>query len=305
MKNIIRFSSSDRIHKIYGVYFTPEKEPIGIIQIVHGMCEYFERYEEMIDFFLKEGFIVCGHDHLGHGNSAIEEEYGYFGDDGAMFLVKDTYIFSKNMKKLYPNLPYFIYGHSLGSFITRVAMVKYRKLADKVILSGTGEPKALAFIGDIICYYTDRFKYENKINPIIDNSMRALNILFWIKDKAIGNGAEWLSRDKAVQEAFLEDAKCNFTFKNSAHRDMYKLINISTSEAWYDRFPKEQSLLIVSGTDDPIGENGIGVRRFFRRLLSHGAYNVNLIMYKNARHELHKEINNREVFEDIIKYLNK
>ena len=112
------FNSSTGRNKIHTLIWKEEDlTPVGVFQIAHGMAEHIERYDDFARFLAANGFVVCGNDHLGHGKSVnSDEDYGYFDEyNGDKRLVDDMHILTKIMKKKYPNLPYFLFGHSMGS----------------------------------------------------------------------------------------------------------------------------------------------------------------------------------------------
>ena len=137
------FPSSDGVHQVHGVLWLPETgEPKAVVQIVHGICEYALRYEPFALFLTEQGYAVAGSDHLGHGLTAVgPEEYGFFTD--WFVLTKDLYSLRKQIGLRYPELPYFLLGHSMGSFQARTYLIDYPGTVDGCILSGTGQEGAL------------------------------------------------------------------------------------------------------------------------------------------------------------------
>ena len=142
-KEDLYFNSRDREHKLHAIRWVPEAEkPVCILQIVHGMTEYIDRYDEFARYMAERGILVVGDDHLGHGKSVrAGEPYGYFcKHDAPTVLVRDEHRLKKLMQKKYADVPYIILGHSMGSFITRNYLLRYGKGIDGVIIMGTGMP---------------------------------------------------------------------------------------------------------------------------------------------------------------------
>ena len=106
----------------------------GVVQLVHGMEEHIGRYDEFANFLANNGFIVVGHDHLGHGKTAkTEEELGYFTEEkGWFYLAEDIHILQNKIKKEYPEIPYIIMGHSMGSLLTRTYATLYQDEVDEI-----------------------------------------------------------------------------------------------------------------------------------------------------------------------------
>ena len=145
-KEELRVISSDNDHELFGIVYLPEDEPRGIFQIVHGMIEHIGRYDRFMTFLANEGYIACGHDHLGHGKTVKNEsEYGFIADkNGYQRLVDDVEIFGSAVREKYGRtLPYYLMGHSMGSFIARLTAEQYDS-HDKLIIMGTGGPNPAA-----------------------------------------------------------------------------------------------------------------------------------------------------------------
>lgn len=130
IKEEFYFDSRDGENRIHAVRYTPDDGNVrGIVQIVHGMAEYVERYENLAEFLTKRGILVTGEDHLGHGKSVSEGgSFGYFCEqDPATVVVRDVHRLKKITEEQYPQVPYIILGHSMGSFIARNYLVPLRQ----------------------------------------------------------------------------------------------------------------------------------------------------------------------------------
>ena len=121
------FDSADGKTKIRGVKYIPEKEAKAILQISHGMVEFIDRYDGFAEFLCDKGYLVVGNDHLGHGESVTSKEnWGYFAEEeGYKKVLEDLHTVTKLTKEAYPNKPYFLLGHSMGSFFARYYLCKY------------------------------------------------------------------------------------------------------------------------------------------------------------------------------------
>ena len=133
-----KIKSSDQKNTLSGVMYIPEGDIRGVFHLVHGMTEYIGRYEPLFSALASNGYLCVGFDNLGHGKTAKESDLGFIASkNGWSYMVDDVKLFADSIKADYPNLPYILMGHSMGSFITRVAVSRYLDLADKYICCGT------------------------------------------------------------------------------------------------------------------------------------------------------------------------
>lgn len=297
------YPSADGIHKIqFGVYF-PTGQVRGIIQVSHGMCDYFERYRELAWYFTQRGFIVCGNDHLGHGNSVeSDEEYGWFSEkDGWENAVNDLFMLTRIMKKSYPDLPYILIGHSMGSFLARAYATKCGKLIDGLVLLGTSGgmdaiPELLAFVDMLKKIHGG--KYRSKIiNKLAFGSYNS-------KITERRNDYDWVSRDNDVTDDFCNDKKCNFIFTLNGFENLLKVLWYVSNDKWYETFPKKLPVYLLSGSEDPVGNYGKGVLKVYNKLTEQNV-SADMKIYDGARHELFTDTEKETVFEDIARFVEK
>ena len=304
--NDIQFKSTNGINTIKGMVYLPDniQEVKGIVQICHGMCEYIEKYERFAKFLTDNNFIVCGHSHIGHGQSVNnEDEYGFFAEKfGYKYLIKDVYKLTCIMKEKYPNLPYFVLGHSMGSFIIRCYISNYGNEIDGAIISGTGGPNQFIDLG---------IKFANMIIKQKGNMYRsdfltdeAMKIVFNKQVKHSFTKYDWVSRDAKIVKEFSKDKLSDFSFTACGYRDLFNLIKYSNNEKTIDKIPKQLPIYIFSGDKDPVGQDGVGVEKVYKDLVKHGCTNVIMKLYKNGRHEMLNEINYEKVYDNILKWIN-
>lgn len=297
------FNSSNSPLKIKYYIYEPKGEIKGIVQLSHGMSEYVERYEEFAKFITKQGFIFCGNDHLGHGNTgAIDGTFGTFAKkDGYKYLVEDVHIFTKIMKKKYGKLPFFLFGHSMGSFIARNYLSKYSDELTGCIICGTSGKNPINSLGVVLTKAVSMAKGHTYQYPLLDKmAFGSYNERFTVK-----TGYEWLSRDEAICQKYIEDPFCNFSFSTSGFRDLMTLLGNCNKKSWYSSFSLTLPLLLISGDEDPVGSYGEGVAQVFLDLKRAQHNDVQLKLYKDARHELLNETNKEEVSHDILNWLEK
>lgn len=195
------FKSSNGTSDISSYIYEPLCQIKGILQISHGMCEYIERYDNFIAYMTERGILVCGNDHLGHGNSIkSKEDLGYFSKhDGWQYLVKDLKQLTDLLKDKYPSLPYFILGHSMGSFLLRAYISNYGNEITGAIISGTGSKNPLAPFGYRFIFIIGKLKgdyYRSRsFNKLTFNGY---NKRFLKENSSLS----WLTRDKTIQDLY-------------------------------------------------------------------------------------------------------
>ena len=293
----ISFLSVNKVNTISGVIYVPDSTPKGILQISHGMCEYIGRYDRFMSFLANEGYIVAGHDHLGHGQSSEEGEYGYFGaKDGYKNLVEDLHHMTLLVKAKYGDLPYVLLGHSMGSFIARLYLSDYSGELDGAIICGTGGPVPMSSKGiklaNFLCKKKGEFYRSQKLDRMLFGSFNDR-----IKPKRTPK--DWLTRDEFIVDKYLQDPKCMFTFTAAGFRDLMTLSTQANIARWYESLRKDLPVLLISGDMDPVGKYGKGVAKVYERLKKTGLKDVSMILYPGARHEILNELNYREVYMDI------
>lgn len=296
------YDSADKIHKIrYHIFYRPDTEPTGVVQIAHGMCDYFVRYSEMAEYLVNKGFVVCGNDHLGHGGSVnSDEELGWFAKEkGWEYAVKDMYTLTKIMKAKYVGLPYFLIGHSMGSFLSRAYTTKYGKYLDGVIFMGTSGgveilPELLSIIDVMKKFHSDNYRSQH-INKLVFGAYNR-------KIHPRRNDYDWVSRDDMITDKFSADPKTNFIFTLNGFENLGKVLWYVSNKKWYENYPVDLPTLLMSGSEDPVGNYGKGVEKVFKNLKKHDA-DVSVKIYDGARHELPNETNRQEVFNDVYNFL--
>ena len=299
------FPSSDGSSRIHAAEWMPESgEIIGVLQIAHGVAEYGMRYAPFAEFMTEHGFAVVANDHLGHGLSAEKDaDTLYFGPrDGWEHVVDDMYALRCRTKEKYPDVPYFLMGHSMGSFLTRTYLIRYPGTVDAAIIMGTGyQPKALVQLARTICRVLAVFHgwhYRSKL-------VARLSFLGYNKGLEGRTAHDWLNRDPVEVDRYRADERCTFIFTLNAYYSMFSGILRLHDPAFLAKMPKGLPLLFLAGDADPVGEQGKGVQRAIQSLKDAGVQNIECKLYPGARHELLVETNHMEVFEDIGSWLEK
>lgn len=302
-KEVHTFKSSNGKADITYFIYKPLQPPKAILQISHGMCEYVERYDHFIDFLTKENILVCGNDHLGHKNSVKnKEELGYFAKkNGWTFLSKDLAKLSHLMKEEYPDLPLFLFGHSMGSFIARAYISKYSQFIQGAIICGTAGSNPMLGIGSFLVSMVKTFHGERYRSKFLDHIMFGS---YNKKYKEVRTSKDWLTKDEAIVDKYLNDEYCTFLFTASAFKDLACLLTYVSSNAWYQSVPKDLPLYLISGSMDPVGNWSKGVLEVKNRLESQHLTDFTYKLYPEYRHELLNEIGKEEAYLDILNFIN-
>lgn len=298
--------SSDGIHNLAGVVFFPEGEARGFFHVVHGMTEHIERYERFMTEMAEAGYICFGYDNLGHGKTVnSDKELGFIASkDGWELLAKDVKVFSDAVRQRFDSenkLPYLLMGHSMGSFIARVAAARFVR-ADKLIIMGTGGSNPAASIGLKLIALIKSIKGERHISKFIDN------MAFGSYNKRFGGGTKedpspWLTCDEVIRKKYYADKYCTFKFTVSAMGDLIRIMKLSNDKSWYEEIPKDMPILLVSGEDDPVGNYGKGVSEVYDKLRSYNA-KVCMKLYSGARHEILNDSSYEQTKCDIVEFAN-
>lgn len=280
-----------------------EVEPKGIVQISHGMAEHALRYEEFANFLNDNGFIVYAHDHRGHGKTS-PDELGYMGEGDAFHMMLDNIKDVTDLiKKENPNMPVFLFGHSMGSFLSLRYSELFGKELEGLILCGSnGNQKLIFALGEKVAKYQMK-KYGAKTPAKFMDKLSFGN--FNNKFKPIRTPSDWLSRDEAEVDKYIDDPLCGTIHSNAYFYYLLKGLRSNHIAENLSMIPKTLPILLVAGDQDPVGLMGKGVERLNKSLKKQGIESVNMILYPGARHELLNELNKKEVFEDVSEFLNK
>lgn len=298
------FDSANGIYKVHGKLIKPLNTEIkGVVQISHGMCEYIDKYDDFANYLATKGFVFIGHDHIGHGDSVNEpEDYGFFGSrDGYKSMIEDLKKVSDIAREKYPNKPLYLLGHSMGSLIARCYAAKYGSDLSGLILCGTVGPQPLVKAGikfaDLLANQKGE-KYRSRM--LYDVSLNFANLKFLPAKTRF----DWISSDEEEIKRHIADEKIKFIFTVKGYSDLFHLVSLANSEMLIKTVPKDLKIIFMSGDEDPVGENGEGVERAFELYKKMGLLNVEMKLYHKKRHELLKEINKKEIFADIINWIN-
>lgn len=296
------YPSTDGIHKIHAVEWLPEGEPRAVVQIVHGVAEYALRYDPLARYLTEHGFLVCGEDHLGHGLTADDGKFGYFGPrNGWDFVVRDVRKLRKLEGEKHPGIPYVMLGHSMGSFLTRTYLIRWPGTVDAAVLSGTGQEAApLVALGRGMSGMIGSLRGRDYVSDLVyDMSMGSYNKPF----RPNQTTGDWLSRDMERVKAFWDDPLCSFRPTVTMFRDMLEGIQFIGRKKNLAKMDKNTPVYFLSGDHDPVGSMGKGVEKVARMFRQAGCRDVTVKLYPDGRHEMFNEINRQEVMDDLLAWL--
>ncbi len=298
------FDSRDQIHKIHAMKWIPETEDYaGILQISHGIAEHIERYDEFARFMAERGFLVVGNDHLGHGKSiASREDKGYFTkNDAVTVVVRDIHRLKKITQEEHPGIPYFILGHSMGSFMLRNYLCRYGTGIDGAIITGTGSRSTLEIrCGKPFVYLISMFRGWRYLSPMMDHIVNGHN-----NDKIDVRRTEfdWLSRDEAEVDKYIADDMCGFPITTNAVLTIGNAVDNLHKKDYLDKMPRDLPIAFFSGDMDPVGHWGQDIPLIVKQFQEMGMQDLFVKMYPRARHEIINETNRNEVYRDIYGWL--
>jgi len=298
------FLSSDGRTNLYYREYLPENDAVGIVQLVHGIAEHIARYDDFASFLADNGYIVVGHDQLGHGKSITDSEHtGFFSEEkGWEKAVQDIRALHDATAAKYPGKPYFLFGHSMGSFLARTYLIRFRTGLDGAVISGTGQQSAALVTGGKLMSALEVRRNGATYKSDFLNKMAFGS--YNDKIEHVRTVSDWLSRDEAVVDAYNEDPLCGFVPTAGLMHDMMSGIDFISRQKNIERMKKDLPIMFVSGDCDPVGEQGRGVIKAYKCFLKAGMTDVTMKLYHGGRHEMINEINNAEVYQDILTWLN-
>ena len=297
------FPSADGRTAIHAVEWHPEGEPTGILQLAHGVAEYALRYEPLARFLNARGFLVVANDHLGHGASVAEGAPRlYFGEKGSwQYVVDDLYTLRRLTGEKYPGLPYFLMGHSMGSFLTRTYLIRYPGTVRGVILMGTGQNPDTLLIGGkaLASVLARRVGRENPSRTVELLAFGGYNKVF----APNRTSCDWLSASEENVDAYLADPLCGGWASTGLFLELLDGMAFIKKPANLRHMNMATPALFLSGEDDPVGNMGKGVRAAYRSFLRAGVRDAELKLYPGLRHEILNEDCGEQVCADIWDWL--
>lgn len=297
-----KIASTDSKNNLNVIIWETEKEPIGVLQIVHGMAEYIDRYDNFAKYMTEHGFNVIGHDHLGHGHSVSDErDYGFFAEEnGDKIIIEDMHSVTQYAREKWEELPNFILGHSMGSFCLRQYLTKYSNDVFGAVIMGTGWiPSAAALLGKTIATNTCKSKGSHTVNPLlIKLTLEPYNKPF----APARTNCDWLSRDEKQVDLYVNDKLCGFDFTAGAYKDFFTVLEKIAKNRQLIGMRKSLPILITSGSVDPVGGKK-ACEKLNAQYKRCGIDDVTLKLWENDRHEILNELDKSDVYDYICTWL--
>lgn len=301
-KEHFQYPSNDHTTQIHAIRWVPDGKVRAVLQISHGMVEFIDRYDAFAAYLAERGILVTGNDHLGHGQSVrSEEHYGFFAEqDGNKTLLRDIHRLRAITQKRYPGVPYFLLGHSMGSFLARQYLCLHGEGLAGAVIMGTGyQPRAMVRFGMALTTFLARIRGWDYRSGLVDG------MAFGSYNRRFGKprGKEWLSRNEENVRAYQAEKWCNFRFTLNGYYNLFYSIYTLSFPEYLERMPKDLPVLFASGGDDPVGQFGKGVQKVYGQFCSLGMKKVSCKLYPDDRHEILNEVDRETVYADILAWM--
>ena len=303
MRNDFYFPSTDGVTKIHGIEWKPDTELKGILQICHGMVEHIERYHDFAMFLAENGYLVVGHDHLGHGQSVTgSDKLGFFHKErGNECVVGDIHQLRNRTMKKYPGVPYLMMGHSMGSFLVRQYLGMHGDGLAGAIVMGTGEqPDLILAGGKMVCKLIASIKGWNHRSAFVNGMAVGAYEKVFQKET---DGSSWLTKNPEIVKKYKADTRCGFMFTVNAYYHMFRGMEYMNKQEKAGNIPKDIPVFFVAGESDPVGNMGKSVKHVFDRYKALGMKDVEMKLYPDDRHEILNELDKAVVYQDILNWL--
>ena len=275
-------------------------EPKAIVQVLHGMAEHGARYARLAGELARAGYTTYAHDHRGHGRSIPEgSPPGHIADDDSWnLMVADAHAVNREIAGRHPGVPVIVLGHSMGSFVLQQLLFEHPDDMVAAAISGSnGKPPAIAALGKLLARIERARLGRRQPSPIIQN------LTFGGYNKPFAPARtefDWLSRDPDEVDVYIDDPMCGFAVSTQTWFDMLNALGRIADPVNVAKVPKDLPLYLFAGDQDPVGENGKGMRNLHDAYRRAGVRDVRLVLYPGGRHEMLNETNREQVMADFI-----
>ena len=301
----IYYPSKDGKNTVHACLWLPQGKAKAVVQLIHGMCEYAERYAPFAQFLNEHGYIVCADDHLGHGKTAkTEADLGYFNDQRDYnIVVEDIHELKLTVQKQTGELPWLVLGHSMGSFFCRKYISVYGDEFVGAVIMGTGFKSSLTLNTALSAVKASARSHgwRYRSNTIKKLAFGSYNKKF----RPARTGNDWLSKNPQNVDDYENDPLCGFDFTNNGYFILFSIIKQACSKPVINAVPKNLPVYFVAGALDPVGDYGKGVIRAANKFHKAGVKNVSLTLYEDSRHEILNDDCKQQVQNDLLAFFDK
>ena len=273
----------------------------AILQISHGMCEHIMRYNEFANYATEHGIMVVGNSHIGHGKSVnSSDDYGFFGNHPSDIVVEDMH---KLRKMTQDEKPYFLMGHSMGSYMLRKYLAIHGNGISGAIIMGTGYVSQPVITFGIVMAKLQGFVMGKKYRSELLRKLSYTKSYNGFESYGKDNTKSWLTREVNEVKKYFSDPMCTFTFTCNGYLGLFEAVKFSCLKENAELIPKDMPIFIMSGDNDPVGDLSIGVKKVETLYKSVGIKNVKCKLYHEDRHEILHETDKKVVFHDIVSWI--
>ena len=274
------------------VLWLPDGEVKSILQITHGMTEHMGRYEKFAEYLLPLGIAVAGFDLRGHGKNPGDPNAASFGEGGWAASIQDMHLFFELLEQRFPEIPHYMLGFSLGSFLLREYLTKYPAEGEVAgaIIMGTGHQPGwlLSIMMGIVKGQIKKAGFDSTTELVRNPSFGTYNQKF----KPNRTAADWLCADQNELDKYLADPLVRKDISAGLFWELLGSMKRTGSPFEYDGWDTSLPILLISGQDDSVGDGGKGVQEIYRRMIKTGMENVTIQLLPGAHHDLlHEEAN--------------
>ena len=302
------FLSHDRKTRIHAVRWLPNNRRVtGVLQIIHGMCEYMERYQSFAEYLTGKGYLVVGMDLVGHGQSvSFKGDWGFFREkDPSGLLIEDIHTLEQMTREENPDIPYFIFGHSMGSYILRKYLTIYPEGLSGAIICGTGYMQPAVTAGGLALIALLRrirgWKYRS---PMLEQLAFGKSYAsFDMTGTEPANS--WLTKDQEIVRKYYRTPECTFHFTLNGYQGLLECVFFDCRQKNADRIPADLPLYLVSGAEDPVGDAGVGVMKVYDMLEKADRKDLMVHLFEGDRHEILNELDRDMVYQDLADWMDR
>ena len=301
------FLSNDGKTAVHAVKWVPDSgEYKAILQISHGMVEFIERYIPFAEFLTTKGYMVVGHDHIGHGQSvSTQEDWGYFYEDTPSdIVVADMHKLRTLIQEENPEVPYFMLGHSMGSFMLRKYLAIHNDNLRGAIIMGTGFiPENMTSLALKLTALVTKLRGSRYRSKLIQSLAYGADYKGF---DLTGEKPEdsWLTRDVDIVKTYYNEPRCTYMFTVNGYKGLFEAVKFCCNSENAQKLPRKLPLFIVSGEQDPVGGLGKGVKQTYDMYKEAGVLDITYKLYQDDRHEILNELDKQTVFQDLLAWMN-